>query len=93
MLFQFKAGRTPQDVYLTSVIVLQLFFDRNYKLWTLPFSFKAPILATMCVSAIARWNTDWPHTAQVIFTTYVIFFPSFLPSHQIQQNSLPDVDL
>ena len=31
----------------------------------------------VCVSAIARWNTDWPHTAQVIFTTYVIFFPSF----------------
>ena len=49
MYFQFKAGRTPHDVYLTSVIVLQLFFDRNYKLWTLPFSFKAPILATMCV--------------------------------------------
>ena len=91
MLFQFKAGRTPQDVYLTSVIVLQLFFARNYKLWTLPFSFKAPILATMCVSAIARWNTDWPHTAQLILPPMSFFFP--LPSPQIQQNSLPDVDM
>ena len=76
-------SRSKQDehhrmFYLTSVIVLQSFFDRNYKLWTLPFSFKAPILAMMCVYLhCTLGNTDWPHTAQVIFTTYVIFFPSF----------------